>query len=324
VLLSVFILNGPFWSGYIAYQFGLVIFSFYLSLPNRWKTDWRALILVSTLAFLTHGMSYFTVMVTAGAFALVHRRLAVFIASSIPSVFLACWYVLRNVTSAVGGPPVLLPTILDFLKYKLYTFMKIGSYHDFVIFGTPSLGRFDHPISILGTIANFVFLVGVCLSIFFALRRRPWPQILRTPEILAGAAFVCIACVLSPTALGVGNPSERLIYPGFLAFAMVTLKLKIAPSVSKLASNAMLVSSASGFMLSSVGLVAAAVAYNLTLQTGSQISAAPPQTATERTLFGHRMVQFDARMRETDREWRTGEPPTLPLAFDTALLGPSP
>lgn len=326
VLISLFVLNSSFWNGYMAYQFGLLIPAFYLSLGSRWRTDVRILTLFSLLAFFTHGVIYFTFIVTAFAFWLSTRRLLLFALGVLPSMLLAVWYAFSNVTPKVGGPPVILANIGEFAAYKLYTFMKMGPYHDFIIFGTPSMGQFDRAFSFVGIAINLAFLSALAILVYLANRGRSWFDIIRTPELILATTLVFIACVLNPTALGVGNPSERLVYPAFLALSALALKPRLASDLKNLevfATASLSVILFAGFTLSSIGLVAAAGVYGRT-KGRDAIEAAPTSDNGERIRFGHRLVQFELRMRETDREWRSGQLPTMIPAFDTALLGHDP
>ncbi|MDP9090785.1 MAG: hypothetical protein M3O26_18870 [Pseudomonadota bacterium] len=328
VLLCIFVLNSPFWNGYIAYQFGLVIFVFYLSLSPRWRTDIRVLVIFSVLSFFTHGMIYFAFMSAAAAYSLTERRLISFSMAVLPSVLLALWYVRSNVTSEVGGAPVALRTVADFVKYKVYTFMKLGPYQHFSFTGVEESSRLASLSPVLGTVANLLFLVGVVCSFCAAGGRQRWSALVRAPETLIGAGLLCIACVLAPTALGVGNPSERLLYPAFIALSAMAFKMgriDVPTRTALFANTSVALAIISGFALCSAGLIVAGISYDRSSGRGivSQNTVANAEAPTAdrgRTLFQHRLVQFNDRMRETEREWRTGDAPTLPLVFDTALL----
>jgi hypothetical protein len=325
LLLSIFVFNGPFWSGYAGYQLGLNVFVFYLSLSSRWRTDVRLVAAISIVAFFTHGVIYFAVVLAAAVFSLSERRLIPFGLAILPSMLLALWYVHANSTSTVGGEPVILNNVGAFMAYKIYTFMKLGPYHAFVISGVPQAGRLNLAGTGLGLLTNLTFLLALALAISTVVTWREGTKLIQTPEVIIGLTLVFIALLLSPTALGVGNPSERLVYPGFLALSTVTFKLARPAAANRamaVARAGILVATVLGFTLSSAGVVAASIVYKngygkLSASRGSAVGS-----VNGRTLFAHRMVQFNDRMMETEREWRTKSPPTLPLAFDTALLAP--
>jgi hypothetical protein len=323
VLIAAFVLNGPFWNGYMGFQFGLVLFVLYLSLRLEQRTHWAVLVTFSVLAFFTHGIIFFAVILASGAYSLKERRLLVFIPAMLPSALLASWYVLKNVTPAVGGVPVLLPDFVTAAEYKIYTFLKLGPYHNFVIFGADDAARFGRPFLVLGIMSNVAFLTGMVLLVLAGVRTN-WRIRVRSAEFLAGGVLVSIAAVLTPTALGVGNPGERLLYPAFVLFTIIALSPPRPSSTGRLRTAASLVLSIGlvvGFALSSAGLIGAGISYGRKDRTAHGSSGEPVGDGRDRTLFAHRLVQFDDRMKETERAWRAGESLTLPLAFDTALLG---
>ncbi|MDP9113568.1 MAG: hypothetical protein M3O20_07800, partial [Acidobacteriota bacterium] len=265
VLLCIFVLNSPFWNGYIAYQFGLTIFVFYLSLSPRWRTDIRVLAILSVLSFFTHGMIYFAFMLAAAAYSLTGRRLVIFSIAVLPSVLLALWYTKSNVTSVVGGPPVVLRTVADFVKYKIYTFMKVGPYQHFSFTGVEESSGFDSIAAVLGTVTNLFFFVAVICSFCVAGSRHRWSALARTPEAIIGASLLCIACVLNPTALGVGNPSERLLYPAFIALSAMAFKMgriDVPTRTALFANTSVALAIISGFALCSAGLIVAGISYD--------------------------------------------------------------
>ena len=56
----------------------------------------------------------------------------------------------------------------------------------------------------------------------------------------------------------------------------------------------------------------------------SAVAIGPRDLSAEvdgRELFGHRLMQFEEKMREAQRSWKAGDMPKLPLGFNTALLG---
>jgi hypothetical protein len=78
---------------------------------------------------------------------------------------------------------------------------------------------------------------------------------------------------------------------------------------------------AAGVGLFALGLVGASAGYRAEAASFDP-NASPPPEISRNLLFGHRLVQFDEKMRLLERAWRDGVMPTMPLAFETALIAP--
>ena len=141
--------------------------------------------------------------------------------------------------------------------------------------------------------------------------------------------------VLTPIALKIVNPGERLLYPAVLAIATRAFRVDRVSSMDKIAHvGRLLLSSAfvAGFFLSAVGLISSTLAYRRSsfdtiserLDWGDSYGlGALSGERLSQTLFVHRLIQFDRLMKETESAWRTGATLNIPLEFDTALVGQS-
>lgn len=316
ILLSFAVLNAPFWDGYMSYQSGVIALLFYLGLPRGKRSDWRWLLPLSLLAFFAHGWGYVALLAFAGAYALHDRRLFSCGAAIVPSLALLALYEKYNAPSKMW-------VMFDFTRvnpvlYKIYTLLKAAPYHNPIVFDFNAAAHFGNFYVFSGLALDAIFLLAILALAIPAARRLGLRAIFRRPETLAGGALLAVALILPPTLLDWGNPGERLMIPGLIALTMVLFD---GFRASARAPQFMLATALLGGMtLMAAGLVAGAEAY----ANGPFAGAPAPERAADASArilwFGHRLAQFDERMKAAEAAWRAGAMPTLPLSFQTGLL----
>jgi hypothetical protein len=304
-----------FWSGYIGFQMGLVIFALYVALPDPTKTKLGVIATFSVLLFFCHGLTFLAFCVAAGAYCLYRRKLATLVMGMVPAGLLTLSYVLNN--TSPYGTPLNLPTIdgpAAFVKYKIYTLAKLGGYQN-LVYDQIDDAKINSLIPTIGLGVNLLFcllvITGVVMLAFRAVRKS-----VHDPELLAGAVLFLGFLVLPPAAAGIVNPGERLLYPMLIVLAPALFG---RAAVSQRLGKAMVASLAIGLSLTIYGGLAIPEKQALA-RTGAASIVAPSGEGTQRILFEHRLNHFDAKMRETQRAWQNKQLPRQRLDFDTSLI----
>jgi hypothetical protein len=316
-LVSAVVLNAPFWNGYMGYQLGLLVILLYLALPQRAQVDPKWICLFSVLAFFAHGWSFVSILAMIGSIALYRQRVLAAALGVAPSAVLLAWYQIRNVAPATLSAFLHVENV-NIFAYKIYTALKAAPFHNPIVFGFNASERYGLAYLVAGLTIAAVFAISLAVLTFLAIRKSGWTAILGRPLLLAGGLLLVLAAALPPTGLGMANPGERVMYP-----AIVALFIAIFADVeSAVAPKAVLgCSVAAGIALFAFGLVGAAKVYRDEALSFDPNGAEPP-VISRNLLFGHRLVQFDERMRAVEQAWHDGVIPELPLAFETALIAP--
>ena len=317
ILLSAVLLNAPFWDGYLGYQSGMVVLLFFLAQEREARSDWRRVLLFSLLAFFAHGWAFVALLAFVGAYALYDRRIFSCGAALLPSLGLLALYEKYNTPSKMW-------VMFDFghvnpVLYKIYTLLKAAPYHNPIAFDFNAAAHFGWLYVGAGLALDTIFMLSVLALAIAAARGLGWREIVFRPETLTGAGLLALALALPPTMLDWGNPGERLMIPALIALTLAFFSgFQPETLVFRVTLGAALLG---GMALFAVGLVAAGHAY----ERGPPASVeATPQRAADTSAkalwFGHRLAQFDDRMKHVEAAWRAGVLPTLPLSFETGLL----
>jgi hypothetical protein len=317
LLISAVVLNSPFWNGYMGYQFGLVVILFYLALPERAQRDARWICLFSCLAFFAHGWAFIAILIFIGCNALLTRCIVAASLGVAPSVGLLAWYQVRNVNPGTLSEFLHVEHV-NILAYKIYTVLKAAPFHNPIVFSFNASERYGLGFLGAGLIVDTVFLLALTALAVLAIRKSGWIAILRRPQMLAGGILLLLSAGLPPTGFGMANPGERVMYPAIIALMIAIFSDHELAAVPRAVLGWAL---AAGVGLFAVGLVGASVAYHAEAATFDPNASAPP-VISRNLLFGHRLVQFDEKMKALEKAWRDGVMPTMPLAFETALIAP--
>jgi hypothetical protein len=314
-LLSAFVLNSCFWDGYIGYQIGLAIFVLYLCLPPQKKTSALFIFAFSVASFFSHGLIYVPFCLVCGMYCVYNWKIKSLVLGLLPSIVLLTWYVLINHAST-SAEPIVLNGFVQFFFYKIYTFLKAGPYHNFIVNGVGDSQRL-RALYIFGILVNVSFLLALVLCLASAIRSNRLMQFTRNAEMMSALILVVIMLALPATLAGIVNPGERLLYPALILASCVLFKKDRMKSISGNSMAAILIT---GLVISMVNIAA----LSLTRAEGTSATAiainGSARNAEGRELFGHRLQQFDEKIREAQRSWKAGDIPTLPLAFDTGLI----
>jgi hypothetical protein len=315
LLVSTIVLNAPFWNGYMGYQFGLTIIVLYLTLPDQMQRDAKWICLFSVLAFLAHGWAFVSIFVLIGCVALFNRRIVAASLGLIPSVALLAWYQIRNTNPAQLGEFLHVGDV-NIFAYKIYTVLKAAPFHNPIAFSFNATERYGLIFLATGLLIDALFVIATLALVAAAVKQSSWSDIVRKPTLLAGVLLLLLAAALPPTGLGMANPGERVMYPALLCLLVAVFSHAQLPILPK---TILGFSLAAGVGLFAIGLVGASQAY----RAEAADTAEPSNPAISRNLlFGHRLVQFDRKMRETEDDWHQYKMPTMPLAFETALIAP--
>lgn len=326
-LTSVAALNSPFWNGYMGYQFGLIVLLFYLSLPSKARTGVFPLLLFSLLAFFAHGIIYASILVFAGIYSIYNRRIFRCALGLLPSLCLVVWYKLKNKSAGELNELFQLHDV-NIIMYKIYTLLKAAPYHNAIVFNFNSVDYFGSFYLIIGMLVDAIFMLSLGMLAYAAVTRSSLRAVALKPEFVIAAILLLVAIALPPTVLGIANPGERVMYPALIAFAMAVYAGPELPPMPKVTLTATLIA---GYGLLALALIPASglyremnKGYKLEDMGKNESSMLEPQETQRgisgRYLFGHRFMQYDDKMKKADQAWRMGTMPTIPLAFDTALI----
>jgi hypothetical protein len=234
-----------------------------------------------------------------------------------PSIILLLWYILENRTSTLAYP-LALSNPVQFVLFKLYTIMKAGPYHNFIINDGGDAQKFT-TMYVVGILLNIWFLLALILFSASMVWSKGVRWLAHSPEAISAAILVIIMLGLPENVAGIANPGERLLYPALiLASTFLFNRTETAVCLQSSLGGTIAV----GLLISVVSLAVP----GLTQLAGrsavriDQSGAGGDVKSRLKFLFGHRL-QYDEEMQQAERSWKTGDVPTLPLAFDTALIG---
>ncbi|MDB4989792.1 MAG: hypothetical protein JWN04_4970 [Myxococcaceae bacterium] len=306
------LLNTSFFNGYIGFQFGLLLIVLYLGRDTRRPPTAFEVALLSTSAFLLHGMAYLALMIFIGCASIADKTVRRTALAAVPSVALAAWYAIASrahpVHTAIPGAERLLSLVARVAKVA-YRVVKVGPYHNFVVDGRGDAERFGRWYLALGALSCVVLLALLALVIAAGLRRRQGKLV--SPLFLASAVLAVAALALPPFAMGIVNPGERLLAPAVLglmvALAARTSAVTLVSRAGKVMASAVL----AGTALSAVSL--------LSWRGALPETAFAPVEVAENKPFQHLpFSHFDRK------EWIAGWPVNAravpALVFETALV----
>jgi hypothetical protein len=211
LLLSVAVLNAPYWLGFANFQLGMLLLLLWLLLQRRGGSTAAADAALGVAIFFCHAIILAVFALLVGLRALRERHvLRAAAVLALPFALLA-WYVAADRDYGEAIPPAV-ASAREFVAYKAYSLAKSGPYHNMVVGDVGDAER-----------APVLYWAGVALNLGFALAMAPvaW-GLLRAPRLPAAwAALACLAlfAVLPSALLGVVNIGERVLLPG-LAIAL--------------------------------------------------------------------------------------------------------
>jgi hypothetical protein len=206
VLLICIYFNASFWSGYLNFQFGLLIFSAWLLCEPRTRARPAVVLAFSLLAFFTHAIVWGALLLMMGVEACRDRKLLARLPALL-SVGLFGWYLVAKAPPQ-GFASIEHPSLLWTLTYKLYTVAKFGPYHNFVFSDAPHTGiaRVEH---LAGSAFNLLCAPALIAIVIWALREA-WRR--KDVTTLASvAALLALYLALPPIVADVINPGERAL-----------------------------------------------------------------------------------------------------------------
>ena len=228
-MISVVALNSSFWNGYMGYQFGLIVLLFYLSLPGESRTAIFPVLMISVLAFFAHGIIFASILVFMGIYSLYGRRILQYALGVLPSLFLGVWYVIKNDSSGELNEIYQLHD-LNVMAYKAYTLLKTAPFHNPKIASFNPIEYFGSSYLIGGILLDTVFVASLAALAFAAVTRSSLRAIVVKPEFAIFGILLAVALALPPSALGIVNSGERVLYPALIAFGMAVYAVPDLPN----------------------------------------------------------------------------------------------
>lgn len=234
VVLAVTVFFGfPFWSGLLNFQFGLVAIAFYLCLSPAKQSNPVCLLIFSVFIYFSHAIPWTAFLLIAsariaeGSF---KRRIWLGLAL-LPSLLMAFAYVYVRDENSLDESQAAYYSAGKHLLYKIYTFTKIGPYHNWIINGKGDHERF-RALIFLGILINSAYALLVGMLMRNALRNS---SSLHARHTVYVSLLLIAAFMAAPHyALGIINPGERFLYV-FILVAL-TLQPKSPTSSSALSS----------------------------------------------------------------------------------------
>jgi hypothetical protein len=321
LLLCCIIFNSSFWSGYINYQFGLLVLMAYLSLNENWQNKMWINAAFALLAFSSHGFCLLTFGVIAGLRACTQgwRSTLTFALACLPTFLLTLWYMAVHNNDAMQNLEAAAPYLsMKFWAYKMYTLTKAGPYQNFMLGTTTDIDR-SNIYYYLGALEN----IGIGLALI-ALHIRVFHRFLnpKTFHLSLAVSVLGLIYIIAPSlAMQVVNPGERILYPELLCvFAIALSDPKDAP-----------IKSWNKYFAISIYLFLTATITNLalaTLQQGYESvmveEFAAAQKNYTRILYWHRPYQFQHRHEYMEQSYKNGTPINVPITFPTSLVANKP
>lgn len=317
LLISCIICNSSFWSGYINYQFGLLVLMAYMTLSDENQSKAWIVALFSLLAFSCHGFCLVAFGVIAGVRACTQgfRAVCMFAIACLPAFILTVWYMVARSNDAM--PPFQNPApyfSAKFWAYKIYTLTKAGPYQNFFIGHHGDLSR-TSALYYCGVLANVMIgllilaLQGRVVKHFFGAKYL---------HLSIAAGILGLAYIFSPAlAAQVVNPGERLLYPQLLCvFAIGLRSFKVSPPLKTI-------------RISAVGiyifLIATVVSLILATQkdgyeSNSTHAKINPEQAYLQIMYWHRPYQFKAIQDYIENRYQTKTPLDSRIIFPTSLV----
>lgn len=227
VLLIGIYFNASFWSGYLNFQFGLLVFSAWLLCEPRTRSRPIVVLAFSLLAFFTHAIVWAAILLMMGIEAFKDRKPLPRLPALV-SVGLFGWYLAAKAPPQ-GFSSVEHPSLLWTLTYKLYTVAKFGPYHNFVFSDAPHEGiaRLFH---LGGSALNVLCALGLIGVLYWALREA-WRRADYTTVATVGALLLTFLA-LPPIVADVLNPGERTLCLALLLCIVRTPAAKLIDMLS--------------------------------------------------------------------------------------------
>ncbi len=301
VLLVCVYFNTPFWNGYMNYQFGILLFSWWLLLDRSTRAKPLWVLAFTVGAFFTHAVIWASILLMIALDALRRRRFAPYL-PALASLGLFVWYVLCKHTPTVPDPGHQ-SGIAHALGYKLYTLAKLGPYHHFV-YANGATSTIESIAYYAGAAVNFavaaglMYLIGAVLWRSFG-RRSARPHV--SDETLAAVVLLVLFALMPAVMADVVNPGERMLYPALMLALF---------GVGQSGAMKWLACSAAVLALCVLGLVA----NSARLTSDTALADAGPGVS-QRVLFGSRPDEF-ANILPISQ----GRLPIRTIGFETSFL----
>lgn len=303
LLLVVVFLNAAFWNGYANFQLGMLILGGWFLLDEARRGRAGVILLFSLALFFTHAMVFAAFGILLGITAVLEGRMRATVLGLLPAAGLTAWYVLAGIGGG-GEEGRSLGSLVSFLAYKIYTFAKLGPYHNFV-FAEGGDGALRPLLHWGGVAVNILFAAGLVLAMLLGLRDAIRAGRLARAPLAAAALLLAAFAVLPDLVQNVVNPGERLMLPALL---MLLLILPLPP-----------------WLVRTLGLGGLVLAANILLLVTTRHGWEEPLHWTQlegrpSELFRHRPTAFACKWEEMRRNAAAGDMPRQPLSFGTSIL----
>jgi hypothetical protein len=315
LLIVLVVVHAPFWSGEINYQVGLVILIWYV---GRYRLKPAPGLLTdvgfSLLLFACHALSLGMFLIYVGWRELARLNIGRIIVTALPALILCAWFVSADPRHEYipGDPLTVGPQLVGLsqeVAYRFYVLAKAGPYQNLVF---DNFGDYDRLKS--------AYLIGIAINVLFsgsmALYCVAWvlnsiKKKVFSPELLTSVTFALIAVINPGLTLGIGNASERFLYP---ALAIAVLSFSPPLLLRRL-------------VLGFGSCLAIFLAYQIwvlprskPLPDNSDSRQVNQPALRPRLIFWHRPFLFYGQLEAAESSARSGMPPTADIVWETSIL----
>ncbi len=273
VLFFSIVLGSSFWNGFINYQFSLLIFSTFLYITYiTEKIENSNMIIVSMIICGYSVLIFFTHFTTFCIFLfyllfwqmelflnkkiiptnhnekkfffwllfwkkenLYQKKNYYLLFSILPCLLLSLWYLL-NIVDQLPSNSSVLNSFQEYILYKVYTVMKLGPFHNFILPSGKSFLENWPTVYWFGFMMNLFFAVFISVSILYVIVRIYFIKEDKLNEfrfcsIVISFLFSMFLFLILPTEFVVVNLGERFFVIGLLLFLFLCVKEKCLPKI---------------------------------------------------------------------------------------------
>ncbi|MGD0962248.1 MAG: hypothetical protein ABSB19_20750 [Methylomonas sp.] len=317
-MLSIVVFNSCFWSGYIGYQIGLSIFCIYVAQSKSIKTNPYVISIYSVILFFSHGLIYIPFCLLIIVYSLFLRKQNIFL-GLLPSFSLVIIYILSKSEQNAIANQLVIDNYSSFVFYKIYTLLKLGSYQNLIFFDIDD-SKIAKFIPLVGFVLNTLFVLFLFLSVWALLRKnfRSASNLNWDIEAITAGILFLLFLISPATAAGIVNPGERFLYPALILLSPLLFHNNLIPLINRKCLSAtvaigLLYTLNSALLLSKKNEIASD---GLHIQLADKASS----PASGHIFFGHNLLTFDRKMKETQLAWYANQMPNCRLFFQTSLL----
>jgi len=238
IIFSTIAISSSFWNGYLNYQFALLLLALYYFLMLKGFDSPIKTLLFSLIIFFSHAAVFMVFFIFVCYRNAPIKKYRIKLLALIPSGLLTLWYLYGSflIDNNIGNEVLSSPIkggVTGFLLYKIYTFLKIGPFQNFILADGQSFLEGNTALYCIFILISALTLLVLLFNIFITIcqQYRKEKFIKRTVLFFS---ILFLSYLLFPTKLlQVVNIGERFMIVGlmFLLFN-VSLNHRVLASLT--------------------------------------------------------------------------------------------